>query len=76
MFTGSLRGVRPYEAPFSGRLAKLVHAGKIKEFLRELDLKDHVDTDAVDLLSQMLCPVDRRVSLQQVLAHRWMAVNI
>jgi len=72
MFTGSLRGRRPYDTPFSGRLSKLVHAGKVKEFLREMDLSDHVDSGAVDLLSKMLSPPAKRITLHEVMAHHWL----
>jgi len=71
---GILTGVSPFEMA-STRLDPryaLINAGKVKDLLPLLKVNHLVPVEAADLLQNLLCAQERRLTLEQILAHPWM----
>lgn len=69
-------GVPPYELPdISDGCYQLIITGQLRELLQELDVRDWVSEDAVDLVQGMLRQEAKRMTVNQMLAHSWLRGN-
>ena len=70
----SLFGVPPYQIPArSDQRFALIFSGQIARLLAAWKMTEVASPDAVDLIARMLCAEDRRISVDEVLAHPWLA---
>ena len=68
----SLTGVPPYQLPaVSDQRFKLIYEGNLHKLLAAWQMTNIMSAAAKDILSRMLCPPERRMNIQQVLAHPW-----
>ena len=70
----SLFGVPPYQIPArSDQRFALIFSGQIARLLTAWKMTEVASADAVDLIARMLCAEERRISVDEVLAHPWLA---
>lgn len=70
----SLFGVPPYQIPArSDQRFALIFSGQIARLLAAWKMTEVASADAVDLIARMLCAEERRISVDEVLAHPWLA---
>ena len=70
----SLFGVPPYQIPAkSDQRFALIFAGQINRLLQAWKMTEVASSHAVDLISHMLCPEERRISVDGILSHPWLA---
>ena len=55
---------------------QIVFTGQIRKLLRAWGKDRSVSEDASDLISNMLSPLERRFTVEQVCAHRWMQPSL
>lgn len=68
----SLTGVPPYQLPaMSDQRFALIYAGNLPKLLAAWQMTNIMSAGAKDILQRMLCPPERRMNIQQVLAHPW-----
>lgn len=68
----SLTGVPPYQLPaMSDQRFALIYAGNLPKLLAAWQMTNIMSPGAKDILQRMLCPPERRMNIQQVLAHPW-----
>ena len=68
-----LTGVPPFEmSAESDARFRLIYSGQLRKLLQTWQLLHVVSEQAIDLLSHMLCPPDKRFTIEQVLAHPWL----
>lgn len=71
-----LTGHPAYEQPSCGdKRFKLLYQGQLKSLIFHWGHSDRLDKNAVDLLSLLMCTPDKRLTLDQVLAHPWLTSN-
>lgn len=67
-------GIPPWKYPsYDDTRFRLVMNGKLDMLLKHWKRDHMVPAAALDLLNNMLCPVDKRYTIEQVLAHPWLA---
>ena len=70
----SLFGVPPYQIPArSDQRFALIFSGQINRLLTAWKMTTVASADAVDLIARMLCAEEQRISVDDVLAHPWLA---
>ena len=70
----SLFGVPPYQIPArSDQRFALIFSGQISRLLAAWKMTEVASADAVDLIARMLCAEERRISVDEVLSHPWLA---
>ena len=66
----SLTGVPPYQLPaVSDQRFALIYNGNLAKLLAAWQMTNIMSAGAKDILSRMLCPPERRMNIQQILAH-------
>ena len=70
----SLFGVPPYQIPArSDQRFALIFSGQINRLLTAWKMTEVASAEAVDLIARMLCAEERRISVDEILAHPWLA---
>jgi len=67
-----LTGVPPFEmSSDSDARFRLIYNGYLRKLLKTWNFLGIILEEAIDLLSHMLCPVEKRFSLENIIVHPW-----
>lgn len=67
-------GSPPYERPDPvDRRFQMIIGGRLGELITRWNLRGHVSDLAVDAIQRMMLPADQRITLDELLAHPWLA---